>query len=81
MQEAINFQQMMGQMAPKKPWEERNLWSTTKIVVKSKTSAVGKWGRPVVYYGFIPFVIYLGMTTEPKPALKSLLLSMVLIDG
>ena len=26
-----------------------------------------EWIRPVVYYGFIPTVILIGMRTEPRP--------------
>lgn len=26
-----------------------------------------EWVRPVVYYGFIPVVIIIGMRTEPRP--------------
>lgn len=66
---------------PKKPWAERSLWSKCKIVVKDKSNSAVHFIRPITYYGFIPFVIYLGMTTEPRPSLKSLLLAVALVDG
>ena len=70
-----------NQLPRKKPWAERSLWSKCKILVKDRTNSVVSFARPIVYYGFIPFVIYMGLTTEPKPSLKSLLLALVLVDG
>lgn len=39
----------------------------------SKLESAGEVSKRVIYYGFIPALLYLGFTTEPKPNLKALL--------
>jgi TOM7 family len=34
---------------------------------------LGEYTKRAIYYGFIPGLLYLGLTTEPKPNLKLLL--------
>lgn len=34
---------------------------------------VGELTKRAIYYGFIPGLLYLGFTTEPKPNLRALL--------
>ena len=35
--------------------------------------SVGEYSKRAIYYGFIPGLLYLGFTTEPRPNLKALL--------
>ena len=42
--------------------------NTLKIVETASTHA-----RTALFYGFIPVVLYLGFSTEPKPNVRALL--------
>lgn len=42
--------------------------NTVKLVESSASVA-----KTLIYYGFIPALLYLGLTTEPKPNLGALL--------
>jgi len=37
------------------------------------TGVLDKYGRPALYYGMIPLIIVVGMTTQPRPTLAQLL--------
>jgi hypothetical protein len=39
----------------------------------SKLESTGEIAKRAIYYGFIPALVYLGLTTEPKPNLRALL--------
>jgi hypothetical protein len=47
----------------------RTLQDNTKKLVDSGSSIA----KTVIYYGFIPALLYLGLTTEPKPNFGALL--------
>jgi hypothetical protein len=50
----------------------RSLAALKKNLVKTAEN-LGEISKRVIYYGFIPGLIYLGFSTEPKPNLKALL--------
>jgi hypothetical protein len=50
----------------------RSFVAFKKNLVKTLEST-GEKAKRAIYYGFIPTLLYLGLTTDPKPNLKALL--------
>ncbi|KAJ1457063.1 hypothetical protein M885DRAFT_563326 [Pelagophyceae sp. CCMP2097] len=42
------------------------------VALKKYAVQAAQLARPVVYYGFVPVVILVGMLTEPRPAFVDL---------
>uniref|UniRef100_A0A0D9V348 Mitochondrial import receptor subunit TOM7-1 n=1 Tax=Leersia perrieri TaxID=77586 RepID=A0A0D9V348_9ORYZ len=53
--------------------EEQSKAAATMQFVKEWTTWTMKKSKVAAHYGFIPLIIVLGMTTEPKPTLFQLL--------
>ena len=47
--------------------------STLKKNIGKGLEKLGELSKRAIYYGFIPGLLYLGFTTDPKPNLKALL--------
>ncbi|KAK1269584.1 Mitochondrial import receptor subunit TOM7-1 [Acorus gramineus] len=52
--------------------EEETEWAAWRMS-KEWTTWTMKKAKVVAHYGFIPFIIYIGMNSEPKPQLSQLL--------
>ena len=50
----------------------RGVMTVYEKVVDARDTAM-TYGKPVVHYGWIPFIIYVGMNTDPKPTWSALL--------
>jgi hypothetical protein len=50
----------------------RSFAAFKKNIVKA-LETTGDTSKRFIYYGFIPALLYLGLTTDPKPNLKALL--------
>ena len=50
----------------------RSIAAFQKNLVKALEN-LGETTKRVVYYGFIPALIYLGLNTDPKPNLRALI--------
>ena len=50
----------------------RSLEAFKRNLLKGLES-VGEFSKRAIYYGFIPGLLYLGITTEPRPNLRALL--------
>ncbi|KAK1316568.1 Mitochondrial import receptor subunit TOM7-1 [Acorus calamus] len=50
----------------------RTTWAAWRMS-KEWTTWTMKKAKVVAHYGFIPFIIYIGMNSEPKPQLSQLL--------
>ena len=47
--------------------------ATLKKNLGKKLEAIGEFSKRAIYYTFIPGLLYLGFTTDPKPNLRALL--------
>lgn len=47
-------------------------FTTLRKNLGKKLESLGELSKRVIYYGFIPGLLYLGFTTDPKPNLMAL---------
>ena len=50
----------------------RSIAAFKKNLIKA-IEDVGELSKRAIYYGFIPGLLYLGLTTDPKPNLRALI--------
>ncbi|RHY03123.1 hypothetical protein DYB37_004440 [Aphanomyces astaci] len=56
-------------------------YGPVKKQIKVRSNQVIKFIKPIVHYGFLPLVIYLGLNTEPQADLLMVLLPWVQPDA